>query len=45
MIDQSGAVSSTKEQLIMKKRESLKLKESADNERPKPMGHQQIHWH
>ena len=27
--DQSGAVSSTKEHLIMKKRESVKLKESA----------------
>ena len=31
MSDQSGEVLSTKEQLSMKKRESVKLKESAEN--------------
>ena len=38
--DQSGVVSSTKEQLSMKKRESVKLKISAENAKPIPMAHQ-----
>ena len=38
----NGEVSSTKEQLTMKKRESVTLKESAKNAKPKPVGHQQI---
>ena len=41
--DQSGEVSSTKEQLSMKKkRESVKLKENAENAMPIPMGHKLI---
>ena len=36
----SGGVLSTKEQLSMKRKESVKLKESADNAKPIPMGHQ-----
>ena len=37
----SGEVSSTKEQLSMEKKiESEKLKESAENAKPLPMGHQ-----
>ena len=41
---QSGAISLTKERLIMKKRGplKLKLKESTDNTKPRPMCHQQI---
>ena len=39
---QSGEVSSIKEQLSMKKRDSVKLKESAENAKPIPMGHQLI---
>ena len=39
---QSGAISLTKERLIMKKRGPLKLKESTDNTKPRPMCHQQI---
>ena len=38
----TGEVSSQKEQLTMKKGESVTLKESAKNAKPKPMGHQQI---
>ena len=38
----NGEVSSTKEQLSMKKREYVKLKESAEDEKPIPMGHQLI---
>ena len=40
--DQSGVAPSTKEKLIMKKREAMKLNESAENAKPRPMGHQQI---
>ena len=40
--DQSVDVSSTKEQLSMKKREYGKLKESAENTKPIPMDDQQI---
>ena len=40
--DQSGEVSSTKEQLSVDKRESAELKESAENAKPRPMGHQLI---
>ena len=40
--DQSGEVSSTEEQLSIKERESLKLEESTENAKPRPMGHQQI---
>ena len=39
--DQSGEVSSTKEQLSMKRRESVKLKESEESAKPKQMCHQQ----
>ena len=39
--DQSGEVSSTKEQLFMKRRESVKLKESEESAKPKQMCHQQ----
>ena len=39
--DQSGEVSSTKEQLSMKRRESVKLKESEESAKPKLMCHQQ----
>ena len=35
--DQSGEVSSTKDQLSMKIRESVKLTESAENAKPIPM--------
>ena len=37
----TGAIKVTKEQLSVKKVESVKLKESAENARPRPMGHQQ----
>ena len=40
MSDQSGEVSSTKEQLWKKK--SVKLKESAENAKPISLGHQLI---
>ena len=39
--DQSGEVSSTKEQLFMKRRESVKLKESEESAKPKQMCHHQ----
>ena len=39
--DQSGEVSSTKEQLSMKRRESVKLKASEESAKPKQMCHQQ----
>ena len=39
--DQSGEVSSTKEQLSMKRRESVKQKESEESAKPKQMCHQQ----
>ena len=38
--DQSGEVSSTKNQLSMKK--NLKLKESAEKAKPRQIGHQQV---
>ena len=38
----NGEVSSTKEQLSMKRRESVKLKESEESAKPKQMCHQQI---
>ena len=40
--DQSGEASVTKEQLSMKERSSVKLKESAENAKPRPVGLQQI---
>ena len=39
--DQSGQVSSTKNQLFMKKK-NLKLKESAEKAKPRRIGHQQV---
>ena len=39
--DQSGEVSSTKEKLFMKRRESVKLKESEESAKPKQMCHHQ----
>ena len=39
--DQSGEVSSTKEQLFTKRRESVKLKESEESAKPKQMCHRQ----
>ena len=43
--DQSGEVSSTKGQLFMKRRESVKLKESEESAKPKQMCHHQTLWH
>ena len=39
----SGEVSSTKEQLSMKKRESVKLKESTENAKPIPIHGARMH--
>ena len=39
---QSGEVSSTNEQLFMKEREYVKLKESTGNAKPRPICHQLI---
>ena len=35
-------VARSQEELSMKKRESVKLKESIENAKPRPMGHQQL---
>ena len=43
--DRSGAVSSTKVQLSVKKREAVKLKESTENAKPRLKGHRLITRH
>ena len=40
--EQTAHERSTKEQLSMEERESVKLEECAQNAKPRPMGHQQI---
>ena len=43
MIDQSDAVLSTKDELIMKRRDSVKLEESAESAKPESMDHYKFH--